>query len=396
MVENLSRWTVCRQARRHVAVVCVCLVVLLCGVSSFGAYVELGPAASIAIDQPRVAMEVYTPGTPDYSYGPVTNTWLLDTGAQGLLSAGAATTEIKALGYATEGTYDELGLGGTKTYDVSAVYNFDFAGNSGVRNTLENVRILSDDTVSFGGFGGIVGMVAMVHRVSSLDLTPMNNTPIPSLISVDFSGSVPAGAGHRYGVELSLNPFPASGDPPLPSFGPLPFIDVEFQHGSTTLPGSLVLDTGAQISLLGTQAAFNLGLDANNDGNFDDEMLLELPFTGADGTIIWVPILGVDKLVLGTSEGIDLIWTDVTIGIVDIDPAILGVFGSDILTSGYLTDPDGGYIDQIHLDFTDSDNFNGIMYLDLNALHDNVVPEPAMLALLGLGALATVWRRWGI
>jgi len=383
------RRIVCPHLRRLLQGACLCLALLLCNSIAVGEYVELGPAAAIAIDQPRVAVEVYIPD-PEHSFGPVTNTWLLDTGAQALLSAGAATTEMKALGYTTEGTYDELGLGGTKTYDVSAEYDFDFANSIGVRNTLENVRILSDDTVSFGSFGGIVGMVAMVKRVSSLDLRPMSD---PDFIEVDFSSSLPAGAGHRYGVELSLNPFAASGDPPLPSYGPLPVIDVEFQHGSTALPGSLVLDTGAQMSLLNEQAAFDLGLDADEDGNFDNEKIVELPFTGAGGTTIWVPILGIDKLVIGTSEGIDLILTDVSVGVVNIDASIPGVFGSDMLTSGYLTDPDGGYIEQIHLDFTDSDNLNGMMYLDLNPAHDNVIPEPAMLALLVCGAMALARRR---
>lgn len=390
MVDILNSWMVCRQARRLVHCVCVCLSVLVLSVSSFGAHVELGPAASLALDQPRVAVEVYIPD-PEQSFGPSTNnTWLLDTGAQALLAAGGATTEMKALGYTTEGTYDELGLGGSKTYDVSAVYNFDFAGNSGVRNTLEDVRILSHDTVSFGGFGGVVGMVAMTNRVSSLDLTPMNSL---NLIGVDFSSSVPAGSGHRYGVDLNLQAFAASGDPPLPSYGPIPFLDVEFQHGATTQAESLVLDTGAQKSLLNEQAAFDLGLDVDEDGNFDNEALYTLPFTGASGNTIMVPILGIDKLVIGTISGIDLVLTDVSVGVVDIDPSIPGVLGSDILTSGYLTDPDGGYINQIHLDFTDSNNLNGIMYLDLNPAHDNVIPEPGMLGLVVCGLLAMVGRR---
>jgi hypothetical protein len=368
---------------------------LLFSASASGEYVELGPAASIALDQPRVAVEVYIPD-PEHSFGPsINNTWLLDTGAQALLAAGGATTEMRALGYSTMGTYDELGLGGSTTYDVSAVYNFDFAGNSGVRNTLEDVRILSHDTASFGGFGGIVGMVAMANRVSSLDLTPMSNTPFPDLISVEFSGSVPGGAGHRYAVDLDLQAFPASGDPPLPSYGPLPFIDVEFQHGSTTLGGSQVLDTGAQFTLLSTQVGLDLGLDTNGNGDFDegdDAWSHEFELGGVGGTEM-VPFLVVDKLLLGTMGGIDLIWTDVVIGFVDIDPSILGVLGSDILTSGYLTDPDGGYINQIHLDFTDSDNLNGVMYLDLNPNHDNVIPEPAALTLLACGALALAGRR---
>ena len=376
------RRMVCPQPRRLLQGACLCLSLLLCNSVALGAYVELGPASSIAIDQPRVAVEVYIPD-PEHSFGPsINNTWLLDTGAQALLAAGGATAEMVAQGYDnTAGTYDELGLGGSTTYDVSAVYDFDFAGNSGVRNTLEDVRILSHDTASFGGFGGIVGMVAMANRVSSLDLTPMSNTPFPDLISVEFSGSVPGGAGHRYAVDLDLQAFPASGDPPLPSYGPLPFLDVEFQHASTTLPVSLIFDTGGQFSLLSTQLGLDLGLDSDGNGNIDendDAWSHWVPLGGIGGTEL-VPFFAVDKLLLPTIVGIDLIWTDVFIGIVDIDPSLSGIFGSDILTSGYFPNPDEGYIEQVHLDFTDSDNLNGLMYLDLNPNHDNVIPDSATL-----------------
>ena len=237
-----------------------------------------------------------------------------------------------------------------------------------------------------------MGTVAMVNRVTSMDLTPMSGL---GFIGVEFPGSVPAGVGHRYGVELSLNPFPASGEAPLPSYGPLPFMDVEFQHGSTTLGGSLVFDTGGQFSLLSTQLGLDLGLDTNGNGNFDeddDDWSHWYPLAGIGGTEM-VPFLAVDKLLLPTIEGIDLIWTHAIIGIVDIDSSISGVFGSDILTSGYFPNPDEGYIEQEHLDFTDSDNLNGLLYLDLNPNNDTVVPEPAALLLLACGTFALAARR---
>ena len=46
--------------------------------------------------------------------------------------------------------------------------------------------------------------------------------------------------------------------------------------------------------------------------------------------------------------------------------------------------------------FTDSDNFNGLMYLDLNPNYDKVIPEPATLVLLACGTLALTAFRRGI
>ena len=90
-------------------------------------------------------------------------------------------------------------------------------------------------------------------------------------------------------------------------------------------------------------------------------------------------------------------------GIVDIDPSILGVFGSDLLTSAYFSNSpvDNGYIEQVHLDFTDSDNLNGVMYLDLNPNYDNVVLEGLPGDVNGDGSvgqidLTTIINNWAL
>jgi hypothetical protein len=372
----------------------IAALIFVCASPSFAQpYVELGPSDGIALDQPRVTFKVYATGTEDLIGPDLADSWLLDTGAQGILAASYATSELISGGYITEGTYEEIGIGGTTTYDVSEVYDVYFAGTNTVAHLLPNARIMSSDTANFGGFGGIVGMPAMVNRVTTLDLTPMAQW---EYMGVDFGDDTPTDNGHRYNVSLNLVDFPAQGEEPLPTYAPLPFVNAKLRQTTHNQTGSMVLDTGAQMSLMSSQIAFALGLDTDNDGDLEDETDTFIPFTGAGGTYT-APVLQIDRLALATEEGIDIVWTDVSLAVIDIDPAIGGVLGSDLLTSGYLDrlgSGENGYFEQIHFDFTDAENMNGTMVLDLNPEFDNVIsPEPATLTLLAFAAIPLLKRK---
>ena len=204
----------------------VLVVLAVCAPAFPAGEVIFNNVEGMAVDQPRVAVEVYTLN-PEHSLGPdISNFWLLDTGAQGILAAGSAVEEMSAAGYTTVNQFAELGAGGSTYYDVSALYQFDFAGTSGQRNALGDTRLLSSETANFGGFGGIVGMPAMVNRVTTLDMTAMVN---PSLempyMGVAFDQSLPDGDAHRYNVPITLWDHPVSagqinpGDE-LPTYAP--------------------------------------------------------------------------------------------------------------------------------------------------------------------------------
>jgi hypothetical protein len=368
-------------------------VVGFCGLGSAlfaGGHIEFGPADPMTIDQPRVAVEVYIPD-PEHSFGPdISNYWLLDTGAQSILAAQTATSEMVSLGYETNGTFLEYGIGGSSTYDVSKTYNVDFAGTNGQRNTLADVQILSSTSANYGSFGGIVGTPAMVNRVTTMDLPAMLTE---YQIGVAFSTTIPASSGHRYSVPLEFKHFGHSDqtNPPttLPVYKPIPFATVGGRHSGGSASGDFVLDTGAQLSMLSTQFAFDLGLDTDGDGNFDNEKVGDQAFGGAGGSTVFAPLLQIEKIMIQTNEGVTLIWTDLTLPVLDIDPSINGIFGNDLLTSGWFApvfesmlsgepSEDHGYIDYVHFDFTDSDNLNGTMLLDLNPVYDNVIPDPLL------------------
>ncbi len=345
-------------------------------------YIDLGTADGLALDQPRVAVEIFTKpasGSP-VSLGPeFSNTFLLDTGASTVMAVGAAVGELNTAGYQTVAVYDEQGVAGSTPTDVSQIYRLDYAGSTGVRQSLDSVRLLSTADLDFGSFSGIVGMPAMVGKQVTLDMTGWSNGSSITL-DVHFPAAAPAAAAHRYEVPLTLVDFPLTGQrnasDPLPTSAPLPFAPVLVRFGDNKIEGQFVVDTGAQVSILSRAMAFALGLDANHDGNFDDEKIDELPVGGIGGEVL-MPIVNTDSLGIRTTDGTDITWKNLSIGIQDIDPQISGVIGMDLLTSGWFekvfggSGPDG-FLNAIHFDFADAGNHQGRMLLDVNAALDIV------------------------
>ena len=345
------------------------------------------------------------------SLGPeFSNTLLLDTAANGIMAVAAAVTEMQSAGYVTEAIYDEQGVAGFTPMDVSAAYRLDFAGDSGVRQTLSDVRILSNSSVNFGSFNGILGMPAMVGRTTNLDFSVWSGIAA-TFLGVDFSTAPPPGNGHRYTIPLELIDFPQNGqrdpDDPLPTWAPLPSAEVKLRSGEEEVQRRFLVDTGAQLSVISRSTAFALGLDRDGDGTFNQEMIGELPVGGIGGEVI-MPVLEIDSLAVGTQEDVDLVWTNLTVGVLDIDASISGIFGMELLTSGWFqkvlfgTGPDG-YLDQVHFDFRAADQMQGTMLLDINPDLDvpastamvtfgpsaATVPEPSALVLLITALLAT-------
>jgi len=346
---------------------------------------NLGPVDPVAMDQPRVAVEVRQPN-PLKILGPESFNWfLLDTGAQGLMAVSLAVTEMNEQGYQVEGTFDEIGLGGVSTFDVSAAYDFDFAGSDGTRYTLPDARILSDEELFFGGFGGIVGTPAMVGRVTSLDMTAMfggDEWWDFGVMGVGFSDAVPAGGPDRFTLRLDVVDFPPpeQSDPnaPLPTYGPLPFTPVRMHNGANRAGGMFIFDTGAQTSMISTQVAIDLGLDANGDGDIWDDAIGFTTFTGVSGEV-QVPLVAIEKLIIPTAEGVDLVYTELELPVYDIHPDIPGIFGCELLTTGWIraileTGEPGAFTD-VHIDLRDPDN--AVVVLDLNPDYDQLARTSA-------------------
>lgn len=351
------------------------LLLFLFSIQAFGQrpFIDVGSTDGLAIDQPRVAVEVISP--PSTSLGPsFSNTLLLDTGAERILLSGTAVDELNSAGYITEGTFLEQGVSGFTEFDVSAPYQVDFAGSDGIRQTVNSARILSNENLELGGFFGLVGMPGMVGHVVTLDFSVWSGGGFGSLMGVSFPTNLPPGAGHRYSFPLRPVLFPSPDTTPHPSAAPLPFLTAIVGHGGLRGIGEFVLDTGAQLSIISDRLAFQIGLDANNDGDLLDDAEGLIPIGGIGGTVN-APQFTIDAVSVPTDQGVDIVWGPVAVLALDIHPLIDGVFGSDLLTAGWLNavfgGPDGP-AQKVHFDFRTYPAELGTAYIDLTASNDMI------------------------
>ncbi|MGI9178682.1 MAG: hypothetical protein ACR2IT_12610, partial [Pirellulales bacterium] len=302
------------------SVVPAVLAAAVAGPARAGGIIDLGLADEFTISQPVVQVEVG-------KFGPLfLNEYLLDTGASGILAGATASAELRGLGLQEVATYVDFGVAGPQATQVSAAYDFSFAGSDGVPFTLPNVRMQTSGG-NFAFYSGIAGMPLMAGRKFALDLAAQADMNALR-IGVEFDTPLPATpASHQYSVPLTMYEFPATGQQnptdPLPANAALPFAPVQLQYGSSRVTGNFLLDTGAQQCILSRTMAFDLGLDVNGNGDLDDEAISFQAVAGVGGTIE-IPVLRIDALSLKATNDVDILFRDIVVGIVDIDAAVPG------------------------------------------------------------------------
>jgi hypothetical protein len=358
----------------------------LLSASSIGGrpYIDLGPSDNVALDQPRIVVQFITP-QQDAVVGPdIFNSWLLDTGANTILAFQTAITDMNESPppYTTNGFFEEVGVGGSSLYDLSTAYRFDFAGESGERQTLLNTKIISDATRDISIFGpwGIVGMPAMTERITTFDFTGWSNpSSLELFMKTDFASTVPAATSPRYSVALDnrVEFFPEPHVVPQglapPAWGDIPFLTGQLKNGDFVSTGNMLYDTGAQVSIMSTKMAFELGLDTNQDGVLDrrDAAYARDETIGGIGGLTTVPVFLVDEVHVPTTQGVDLVWTDLQWLVLDIVDGLDAVFGFDNMTSGWIEAFSGnglsGHILKAALDFRNYETTgDGTLHVDLN------------------------------
>lgn len=323
--------------------------------------IDLGLADEFTLSQPVVQVAV-SEGSKTFDLF-FFNECLLDTGASGILIGATASDFLRQDGFQEVATYIDFGVAGPQSTGVSAAYDFSYAGGDGVPLSLADVHIQTAES-DFGFYAGIAGMPLMMGRSVSLDLAAQADMNVLRM-GVEFGTGLAAPAAHQYSVPLSMYEFPMTGqvnpEDPLPVYAPLPFAPVELQYGNTRREASFLLDTGAQQCILSSQFAFDLGLDVNGNGDLSDEAVTFQEVIGVGGSKI-IPVLSVDALALKTTGG-DIVLRDIAVGIVDIDDALSGVLGMNILNAGWEIyqlntflgiEPIGppGVFDRVDFDFT--------------------------------------------
>ena len=317
-----------RLIRRAAITACV----VACAAAAEAAQVvDLGLSDEFTISQPVVQVQVGRFGALDL------NEYLLDTGASGILAGAGSSAELRSKGLVTEATYVDFGVAGPQSTGVSAPYDFFYAGTDGVPRTLPAARMQTSNG-NFAFYSGIAGMPLMTGRTVGFNLASqadMNDLRIGVAFDVPISPTLSA---HQYSVPLTMYQFPATGQQnptdPLPENAALPFAPVKAQYGSTTKTANFLLDTGAQQCILSKTMALDLGLDVNGNGSLDDEALSFQTVAGVGGTVE-IPVLRIDALSLRATNDVELLFHDITVGVIDIDPALPGVLGMNVLNSGW-------------------------------------------------------------
>jgi len=329
----------------------------------------LGPADSLAIDQPRITFGLTDETDPlnPVLIGPtLQNLALLDTGANGVLLGSLSFSDgenyshaVFPFDYDNSGAIDpdeqnafyaELGVAGTsllEVYEPHGLRVLDSVGNELLID--ENFITFGDPSLNLGSFAAIVGMPAMAGRVVEIDMRPTLTLDFQQVVMRDQLVQAPFESAASLMVDLQILP-PEYTDTTLPlamrpTFAGLPMIpNTTMEHTGGALSGgatlstsnTYLLDTGAQTTIISQAMADAMGIDYNNFITAGGDKIDELPVGGIGGEVT-MPLVVIDELRLPTTDGVDLIFTNVTTGVLDIAGAPFdAVFGMNMLSSGYL------------------------------------------------------------
>lgn len=347
----------------------------------------LGPADSLALDQPRITFGLTDESTdPATVIGPeIFNSALLDTGANGILlarpsyldSGGALTIDYGSVSADIDGSgvieademnlqYNELGVAGTTPLDIHQSHGMRITDSDGVERIIgTDIRAFGDSSLNIGSFGAIVGMPAMDGFAVEIDMRPNASLGFQRVAFHDTIGGATLESAASMNVDLRIVA-PEYTDPTLidagfpellPTFAGLPVIDnVDMRHtggansGGATLTANdytFLVDTGAQTVIISQQMAEDMGIDFVNTLAAGGDIVDFLEVGGIGGTIL-MPLVTVDNFILPTQGGVELVWTDLLVGVLDIggeegiDAPFDAVFGMNMLTTGYLGAAFGG------------------------------------------------------
>ncbi len=335
----------------------------------------LGPADSLALDQPRITFGLTNEATnPATLIGPsLYNQGLLDTGANGVLLGALSYADGENYGqpafafdYDGNGTIDpdeqlaqyaERGVAGTSLLNVHDKHGLRIYDSDGVERLVgTQVRAFGSDQLNLGSFAAVVGMPAMAGYAVEVDLRPMAALDFQRVAFHDTLAGADFESAQSMNVALRIIE-PEFTDPTLPAelrptFAGLPVIDhVDMintgganSNGATLIANdyTFLLDTGAQTVIISQQMAIDMGIDFDNSVGLGGDVVDYLEVGGIGGTVA-MPLVFVDQFVMPSVNGPDLVFTDLLVGVLDIEGAPFdAVFGMNLLTTGYLEAVFGG------------------------------------------------------
>lgn len=358
-------------------------------VPAWGEDYFLGAMDQLAVDQPRITFGLTdedAPGGPAV-IGPTNNLALLDTGANGILLGELSFVDgedyQQAMFNGQPAIYNELGVAGTEPLEVYSPHGFRVVDSYGQEYLIDDDLIAFGGDITLGSFAAIVGMPAMDGRVVDIDMRPNLNLEFQSVGLYDNIGQVGFDSAASFDVDLRMLP-PEHTDTALPeamrpTFAALPVVDnIRLDHaggangnGQTqTTSNTFLMDTGAQTMIISESMATSLGIDFENVLAEDGDVIEFLEVGGIGGTAL-MPMVMVEEFRLPTADGVDLVFTEVFTGVLDIDGAPFdAVVGMNMLTSGYSAALFGGGGGGELTNGTSKDFFDG--FVDSGLFFDDI------------------------
>lgn len=399
-----------------------------------------------ALDQPELSVVLVDPNTGQVLYDPnyqmpVIFDAFIDTGASSFVISylqargyGGMVLSLELDGSPSGefvGQWTEIGIGGSELGDVTKPYGVRVLnGQPGMAGEIDLPRFtdygehglwvrrqagIGEDILGFPDPVNIVGMPVISQAVMVMDPTPLVNLDrmATHLYSPNDPNANIPNTNITFGVRMrdfvdanrpGETP-PSSWDNPL-----VQGISIGYDDGSAFRSdggNEWLFDTGASGSFIDFARAKAIGLVPDFIADPNEFIVYHEsaggPTTevgGIGGGTVVVPIVTVDEIRIAAAEGFDVVWPNVDVMIMDLgslDPNGLdGVFGMNLLVPAWSLH-DGhaspGYFDTIVFDVTGGDPNDPLGYFGEVRLFSDMVPEPATLSLLAIGACALLKRR---
>ncbi len=338
------------------------------------------------------------PSVDGYAY-PV----IFDTGASGNLMSRWVRDllEIPLTGE----TYQDQGIGGYETFDVSVRTRLMLASITLPADTVE------DDINNFSPYGDfkfqvrqasnentpydIVGTPVLHHKV--MHVTP-NDTPYTGLVcsymNTELLDSVPSNVvnnsmsvsiDYRDFVNDDSVPIDADYNPVIPN---MRIIDARKPADQQSAARDWLLDTGASTTIIGRNYAEEIGIDLDNENPVQT-----IQVTGVGGQIREMYGYRVDGIVMPLTNGDELIFDDIVVFVPEegaLPADLTGILGMNLLGKSYSQMGLFGPSDEQNSLFSDwyVDGLNNMLYLQMAP-----VPLPGMFLLIAPAFLSLLAQR---
>jgi hypothetical protein len=349
----------------------------------------------------------YNDGFGDISYDVI-----LDSGSSGFLMSNFVQTSFN-VPLINNTTYDETGIGGVETENVTQPIQSYFAPILNNGNPVDG-----NDSTQFAQYGttfkfearqvdpgpdglefyDIIGTPVLAHTV--MQVIPghisdeISNGFVSNLAETHLLHALPVLPTHGvYHIPLSFQNFvPGT---PVPSEDKNPVIqNVSSKYGSNApVQADWLLDTGAQFTIISPDFALSMGLDTSTTTPISQVMA-----GGVGGSTVTFDEYQLTELDIPLSTGDFLVIQDPAVFVPEgnLPPGLTAVLGENFLmqstdmvnqNTGEATNPQASLWQSWYLDGPGSQ----LILIDPNSAY--AVPEPAGLGLLILGGIPLLMRR---